>query len=66
MAATTPGAKVPRGTFTLAADLVDAGAFELMNACAARGVDPALALAELLTTIRQDDGTTTEGPHHYR
>ncbi|QZY83667.1 hypothetical protein K7G68_08885 [Micrococcus luteus] len=49
------------GAFTLAADLVEAGALDVAAACESVGVDPAAGIAGVLAQLRQDGSATTEG-----
>ena len=49
------------GAFTLAADLVEAGALDVAAACESVGVDPAAGIAGVLVQLRQDGSATTEG-----
>lgn len=46
-----------RGAFSLAADLVEAGALEVAAACEARGEDPAAGIAAVLAALRDHGGT---------
>lgn len=44
-----------RGPFGLAADMIDAGAFEVVDACDALDVDPWPALAGLALLVRDEE-----------